>query len=287
MSINGLIPSIFEYTDYRRYLRDFYAWAKVHKKGFSHRAFLGNAGMAGSAYLKRVMEGQHDLTSDSIPKFAKALDLTSQEKLFFESLVSFNQAQTLADKDRFFKRLMDVKSPHRTAILEPGQYEYYKDWYNVAIREILAFLPYKNNAAEIARHLTPAVPPGKVKKAIELLQRLGLITQGADGAWRASTALLKTDPSVQSLMIPRFHQAMGRLGLEAIERYPKDERYLSGSTMSVSPKMYGVIIEKIRALRADILDYVASGEDPEQVYHLNLQLFPLTTGPRKRGRKKK
>jgi uncharacterized protein (TIGR02147 family) len=285
--MNGLTPSIFEYTDYRRYLRDFYAWAKVHKKGFSHRSFLGNAGMAGSAYLKRVMEGQHDLTPDSVAKFAKALSLTSQEKLFFESLVSFNQAQTLGDKDRFFKRLMDVKSPHRTAILEPGQYEYYKDWYNVAIREILAFLPYKNNAAEISRHLTPEVSPGKVKKAIELLQRLGLVTQGPDGAWRASASILKTDPSIQSLMIPRFHQSMARLALDAIERYPKDERYFSGSTLSVSPKMYDAIIEKIRALRADILDYVASSEEPEQVYHLNMQLFPLTTGPRKRGRKKK
>jgi uncharacterized protein (TIGR02147 family) len=285
--MSGSTPSIFEYTDYRRYLRDFYAWAKVHKKGFSHRAFLGSAGMAGSAYLKRVMEGQHDLTSDSIAKFAKALDLTSQEKLFFESLVNFNQAQTLADKDRFFKRLMDVKSPHRTAILEPGQYEYYKDWYNVAIREILAFIPYKNNAEEISRHLTPEVSPGKVKKAIELLQRLGLVTQGSDGAWRASASILKTDPSIQSLMIPRFHQSMARLALDAIERYPKDERYFSGSTLSVSPKMYDAIIEKIRALRADILDYVASGEEPEQVYHLNMQLFPLTTGPRKPGRKKK
>ncbi len=243
--------------------------------------------MAGSAYLKRVMEGQHDLTPDSVTKFAKALELTAQEKLFFENLVNFNQAQTLADKDRFFKRLMDGKSPQRTAILEPGQYEYYKDWYNVAIREILAFLPYKNNATEIARHLTPEVSPGKVKKAIELLQRLGLITQGQDGAWRASSALLKTDPSVQSLLIPRFHQSMARLAVDAVERFPKTERYFSGSTISVSPKVYENIIEKIRALRADIMDSVASGENPNQVYHLNMQLFPLTTGPRKRGRKKK
>jgi uncharacterized protein (TIGR02147 family) len=285
--MNGLMPSIFDFTDYRRFLRDYYAWAKIHKKGFSHRSFLGTAGMAGSAYLKRVMEGQHDLTPDSIAKFSLALGLSSQEKLYFESLVSFNQAQTLADKDRFFKRLMDVKSPHKTATLEPAQYEFYSDWYNVAIREILAFIPYQNNAEEISRHLTPTVAPGKVKKAIELMQRLGIVSQGPDGAWRASTTLLKTDPSVQSLLIPRFHQAMAKLGLEAIERYKKEERYFSGSTLSVSPEMYGVIIEKIRALRADILDYVASGEEPEQVYHLNMQLFPLTTGPRKRGRKKK
>ena len=285
--MTGLTPSIFEFTDYRRYLREYYAWAKLNKKGFSHRTFLGNAGMSGSAYLKRVMEGQHDLTPDSVTKFAHALGLASQEKMYFESLVSFNQAQTLADKDRFFKRLMDVKSPHKTATLDPAQYEYYKDWYNVAIRETLAFIPYKDNAEEISRHLTPPVAPGKVKKAIELMQKLGLVTQGPDGAWRASTALLKTDPGVQSLMIPRFHQAMGRLAVDAVERYKKDERYFAGSTLSVSPEMYDVIIEKLRALRADIMDYVASGEHPEQVYHLNMPLFPLTTGPRKRGRKKK
>jgi len=285
--MSGLMPSIFDYTDYRRFVRDFYAWAKVQKKGCSHRSFLGTAGMAGSAYLKRVMEGQHDLTPDSVTKFAKALELTSQEKQFFDALVNFNQAQTLGDKDRYFKRLMDVRSPHKTATLEPAQYDFYSDWYNVAIREILAFLPYKDNAEEISRHLTPTVPPGKVKKAIELMQRLGLITQGEDGAWRASTALLKTDPSVQSLLIPRFHQSMAKLAVEAVERFKKEERYFSGSTLSVSREMYDVIIEKIRALRADILDYVASGDEPEQVYHLNMQLFPLTTGPRKRGRKKK
>jgi uncharacterized protein (TIGR02147 family) len=281
------MPSIFEYTDYRRYLREYYEWAKVHKPGFSHRSFLKRAGMSGPAYLKRVMEGRHGLTDLSIPKFAAALELDATEKKFFAALVHFNQAQTLAQKDLYFTRLMDIKTPRKTATLEPAQYEYYKDWYNVAIRETLAFMPYRDNAEEIAKRLTPPVQPGKVKKAVELMQRLGLVTEGPDGAWRASTAVLKTDPNISSLFIPRYHQSMAKLGAEAVERFHKEERYFSGTTLSVSAQMYPVIIEKIRALRAEIMEYVTAGASPEQVYHLNMQLFPLTSKPAKRGRKKK
>lgn len=280
------MPSVFDYTDYRRYLQDYYAWAKQNRRGFSHRSFLADAGMAGPTYLKRVMEGHHDLTKVSVPKFAKALQLEPVEAEYFDALVGFNQATTPADKDRYFKRLMDARPARSQATLERTQYDYYEHWYNIAIREMLAFLPYRNNAGEFARLLTPPVPPGKVKKAVELLQSLGLLTQGADGL-RASKALLKTDPSMESLFLPRFHQSMAKLGVEALDRFPKTERYFSGTTVSVSQQTYEVIIEKIRGLRREILEHVQADPSPKRVYHLNMQLFPLTSGPRKRGRKKK
>ena len=80
---------------------------------------------------------------------------------------------------------------------------------------------------------------------------------------------------------------MGRLAVDAVERIPKNERYFSGTTVSISPPTFRSCIEKIRALRQEILDAVAKDPSPERVYHLNMQLFPLTSGPRKRGRRKK
>jgi len=280
------MPSIYDYTDYRRFLQDYYAWAKENKRGFSHRSFLANAGMSGPTYLKRVMEGLHDLTQTSTVKFAKALELTGHDAGYFEALVGFNQANTPADKDRHFKRLMELQPTRTQATLERTQYDYYQNWYNIAIREMLAFLPYKNNSGEFSRRLTPPVPPGKVKKAIDLLQELGLLTQTSEGL-RASKALLKTDPSMESLFLPRFHQSMAKLAVDALDRFHKNERYFSGTTVSISPEIYAVIVEKVRALRREILEHVQADPSPDRVYHLNMQLFPLTSGPRKRGRKKK
>ena len=276
------LKSIFNYTDYRRYLQDYYAWAKSHKKGFSHRAFLAKAGMSGPNYLKRVMEGEHNLTDNSVPKFAAALNLTGSEAEYFRNLVHFNQAKTLEDKDRYFGVIMDLKTPHSHYVLERAQYDYYKDWYNIAIREMLAFFPYRDNPEEMGRLLAPAVPPGKVKRAIDLLLGLGLVEKGADGTYRATSTFILTDPDIQSLLIPRFHQAMTRLAEEAITRFPKEERYFSSSTVSLSEKTYLDIIELIRSTRKEVLRKVGEDPGPDRVYHLNLQLFPLTAGRPKR-----
>jgi uncharacterized protein (TIGR02147 family) len=283
--MDASLKSIFAYTDYRKFLRDYYAWAKSHKKGFSHRAFLAKAGMSGPNYLKRVMEGEHNLTDNSIPKFSAALALTDAEAHYFKHLVYFNQARTLEDKDRFFGVLMDLKTPHTHYVLERAQYDYYKDWFNVAIREMLSFFPYRDNPKEMGKRLAPPVPPKKIKRAIQLLTELGLVEKGEDGVYKATSKFILTDPDIQSLLIPRFHQSMTRLAEEAITRFPKEERYFSSSTVSLSGKTYREIIELIRATRKEALRKVGEDPDPERVYHLNMQLFPLSAGTPRRKRK--
>ncbi len=282
-----MTPSVFDYTDYRRYLGDYYTSRKKSQRGFSHRAFLAKAGMSGPTYLKRVIEGKHDLTANSLPKFVKALELRPPESDYFEALVGFNQATTPGGKDLYFKRLMELAPARSQATLERGQYEYYQNWYNVALRELLGIMPWRGNAQEFARQLVPSVTPGKVKKAVELLKSLGLLVAVPGEGLRPAKALLKTDPGMESLFLPRFHESMAKLAVEAIERFPKHERYFSGTTVSIGRETYEIIIEKIRALRREILELVQADPSPERVYHLNMQLFPLTTGPRKRGRKKK
>ena len=277
--------SVFDYTDYRRYLREYYAWAKSHERGFSHRAFMAKTGMSGPNYFKRVMEGVHNLTDNSIPKFTTALGLTESEANYFKYLVYFNQAGTLEEKDRFFGILMDLKTPHSHYQLEKAQYEYYQDWYNIAIREMLSFLPYNDNAAEMGKRLAPPVPPKKVKKAIGLLEGLGLIEKGEDGNYRAASKFVMTGPDVQSLLVPKFHQTMTRMAGEAITRFTKEERYFSSSTVSMSKRTYDEIIELIRATRKEVLRKVGEDQEPERVYHLNMQLFPLTAGPARKKRK--
>jgi len=278
-------PSVFAYTDYRRYLREYYAWAKAHQRGFSHRAFMAKTGMSGPNYFKRVMDGAHNLTGNSIPKFAAALGLSEPEAEYFRNLVYFNQAETLEDKDKYFGILMELKSPHSQYVLEKAQYDYYRDWYNIAIREMLSFFRYDGNAAELGKRLAPAVPPKQVKQAIALLEGLGLVAKGEDWSYRATAKFILTDPDVQSLLIPKFHQAMTRMAGEAITRFPKEERYFSSSTVSLSEATYLDIIELIRATRKEVLRKVGEDAEPDRVYHLNMQLFPLTAGPARRKRK--
>ena len=277
--------SVFEYTDYRQYLTEYYAWAKENVRGFSHRSFMGKTGMSGPNYFKRVMEGVHDLTEKSIPKFSLALSLTETEGTYFKHLVFFNQAKTLVEKDQHFQILMALKTPHQQVVLEKAQYEYYKDWYNVAIREMLSFFEYRDHPQEMAKLLSPPVSPKRIKKAIELLETLGLVEKASDGRVKTTSQFVLGNPEVQSLLIPKFHQTMARLAEEAITRFPKTERHFSSSTVSMSEKSYQAVTEIIQNTRKEILRTIGQEPEPNRVYHLNMQLFPLTLGASKRKRK--
>jgi uncharacterized protein (TIGR02147 family) len=272
----GFMPSIFDYTDYRQYLREYYVWAKANVPGFSHRWFLHKGGMAPPSYLKKVMDGKHHLTEESIPKFAAGLGLEGGEKEFFTALVRYTQTRVLRGKDRHLVHMMEIKRRRESAVLDSDKYELYKDWYNIAVREALSIIPYQNNPGDIAEILIPKVQTPQVEKAIELLRKLQLIKMDKDGFWQAATTVLLTNPAHDAKVIPEFHRKMARLGTEAIAKFPKTERYYTGTTLSVSEEVFALVTEKMKKLRAEILELVRHAPSPTRVYHLNMQLFPLT-----------
>ncbi len=270
------MQSIFEYTNYRNFLQDYYSWAKKNIRGFSHRAFLARAEMSGPNYLKRVMEGVHKLTDNSIPKFAKAMELSEKDANYFKYLVYFNQAKVLNDKDKYFEILMDLKSEHNPNLIEKDQYEYYKNWYNVAIREILSYFDYNDNPDALGKEISPPQSPRKVKQSLELLVKLDLIRKKPDGGYEIMDHAIKTGGEVNSLLIPKFHLAMAKLGVEGITAYKKADRYYSSLTMSASQEVYEDLIKMIREFRKKLAERVAEEPTPDRAYHLNLQLFPVS-----------
>lgn len=283
-----ILQSIFHYTQYRQYLSDYYAWAKVNVRGFSHRAFLAKAGMSGPNYLKKVMEGYHNLTLNSLPKFIQALGLNGDDAEYFECLVQFNQAKSLEEKDSFFEKLINLKSKNDKVVLEQSQYHYYKDWWVVAIRELMAFFPYHERAEELHQYLVPAITPKQAERAIVLLESLGLIEKTSEGGYRQTSQSLSTDPNMHSLLIEKFHLATARLGLEAMTRFTEDERRMSSVTMSIDESTFDQIVVKIREFRKQIAAIAAEVKESDRVIQLNMQMFPLSrTKPRQHRKRRK
>ena len=107
MATSGLV-NIFEYLDYRAYLRDFYAQQKGKSAAFSHRAFSRRAGLRSSNYLSLIMKGERDLSSEMAPRFAKACGLAKGEADFFCDLAE----QECFDR-RVGRGLQDDRAAHR------------------------------------------------------------------------------------------------------------------------------------------------------------------------------
>ncbi|HUP58704.1 MAG TPA: TIGR02147 family protein, partial [Bdellovibrionota bacterium] len=143
--------NIFEFTDYRTYLKAFYETKKVTNPAYSMSTFTRRAGLGHNSrgYLKLIIEGKRNLTPHTVRRFADALGLQPREALYFENLVYFNQAKTPKDKDYYFQRVSISTAGRESKPFEllRSQYQFYSNWYYVAVWS-LAGLPSFNEDPE-------------------------------------------------------------------------------------------------------------------------------------------
>src|SRR3954469_11829187 len=97
--------NVFEFLDYRAFLRAYYTAEKARRPAFSHRFFSRLAGLRSPNFLKLVMDGERNLGPETVPKFSHAIGLTGESAAFFADLVTFTQAESVADKNRAFERI--------------------------------------------------------------------------------------------------------------------------------------------------------------------------------------
>ena len=120
--------SIFDYTDYRRYLADFYHERKRASKIFSYRYFAKKAGINSVGLYKDVVEGRQRFGRALIFKFSNAMGHTKKEAGYFANMVFFNEADTVEERTLFFERMMDCQKT-KARLVEATKYEYYHKWY--------------------------------------------------------------------------------------------------------------------------------------------------------------
>lgn len=283
---------IFEYSDYRQYLRDFYATHKAKSSAFSHRAFSRRAGLRSSNYLSLIMKGERDLSSEMAPRFAKACGLVKSEADFFCDLVAYCQAKTTSEKQRGHERLARYRKFRDAHCLLAEQAAYHAHWYVPAVRELVTLPAFQEDPRWIAAALEPTITERQAEEALSTLCRLGLLVRGKNGRLAQAQAVVTTGPGPLGHQIFVYHQAMIDLAKRALDQLPREERDISSLTLCVPEAAWPVLRQRLRELRQELLQLAEQTRAPERVLQLNFQMFPLSrrvsaTGEtRKRARAK-
>lgn len=272
---------IFEYDNYREYLRDVYRFYKETRPQFSYRYFSQKAGFRSPNFLQLVIEGKRNLSPQSIERFANALKLTKKEAEFFRILVHLNQARTVGEKKIYAEQLMQFRPFRYIHPLRKDQYRYYTEWYNIPIRELTMLSDFSEDPAWIARRLIPPISPQQAQKAIDLLLQLGLLKRDEYGRLVQTDAFISTGDEVTSTSVADYHRTMIQKGAEALDRFPGPDRDISSVTMALSDKNFGEIKALIQRFRKELLAIADQDRAPEGVYQVNFQLFPLAKGAKK------
>jgi uncharacterized protein (TIGR02147 family) len=274
-SILDSMKPVFQYIDYRLFLRDYYKEKKATTRHFSYRYFCGKAGISSPVFLKLVMEGKSNISVEMIDKFARALALNKQESRFFKHLVQFNQARTAEEKQDHYAVLVTMSNNVSRYVLGSEQFEYLSKWHNVVIRELVCQHDFKDNFSALASSIVPPISKREAESSVKLLLRLGLIVKHPDGRYRQIDRALATNREVAGPAIRAFNKTMIDLARRSVDAIENTQRNVSGMTVGVSKASYDVLCAEIESFKDRVASIVHNSAEVDSVYQLNLQLFPV------------
>jgi uncharacterized protein (TIGR02147 family) len=275
---------VFEYNDYRKFLKDFYDEKKSENPHFSYRFLADRVGFKSAGHFTQILQGKANISIHLIERFAQFIKLNKKERQYFQELVLFNQARKHEDKKRHFERLLSFRESSVRVVTE-DQYEFYSEWYYTAVREILNFYTFEGDYAELAKMVEPPISPLEAKKAVKLLEKLGLIQQDETGTYALTDKMLTTGYHARAVVLNNHVLNSLRLAETALDHFSRDERNLSTVSVSVSPQGYNRIVEELRAFRRRMLDIARNDTDISRAYQFNFQFFPLSKKHEEGGKK--
>ena len=270
-------PEVYDYLDYRAFLRDFYAHEKAHRRGFSYRAFSRRAGVASPTHLKRVIDGERNLREPTARRFAKACRLTGDPAEYFVALVQFDQARTVPARDAAYRKVTGFRGYRDAQQLDVAHAAYHSTWYLPAIRELAGRADFRADPAWIAARLLPRVSLPEITRALRTLEALGFLTRDDDtGALVQSAPLVTTGPEMPAVHIARYHMMMMERAAAAIDLVPSPDRDISSVTLLMSEDGVARLKARVQRFRRELLQLTLLESDPSRVVQINFQLFPLS-----------
>ena len=265
---------IIEYTDYRKVIQDFYD-EKKRSSAFTWRDFATSAGFSSPVFLKYVCEGKKNISRVSAAAVASAMGLVGFDSAYFQALIAYGTAKDDEAKKTAFEEMCAMAKEHKTRILGASEFDYYKSWKNSVLRELAPAMPGAK-PSEMAKACKQPISTDDVVETLAFLQKMGLLEKDYDNTYHQTDKAISINTTDALPVAARnLQRQMGSFALDAIS-LPLSERDMSGITMGITRKGYEKIVKALDVFRQQVADIVAEDGDTEQVYRLNLQLFPLT-----------
>lgn len=276
-------PVIWSYLDYRKYLKSVYEHKKRETAGrFSYRLFSIKTGVASPNYLKLIVDGSRNLTYPHAKRVASFCGLSLQERDYFLALTRWNQSKKQDEKEALWANVLRKRSEVKGLELSTAQLAILTQSHTVAIFELLRVDPSLKNAEDIAKQMRAGVTKEEVEESLHQLV-LAKVIKKVDDGYKVLQESIRTTEDVPSAGIRQFHKQVIEKALSAIETVPVSEREYISSTIAIKKSDLPKLKEHLREMRNLILSEAENTVSPEEVYQLNIQLFPLTINKKDRS----
>jgi uncharacterized protein (TIGR02147 family) len=265
-------PNLFDFIDYRLWLRDVFAFLKKTSSGFSHRKLAARLSLSSPSFMSEVLKGKKNLSRKLLFRLCKFLNFSEREAQYFELLVLFNQAREMEEKNHFFGQMAKFRRS-RAKVIHEEQYKFYTKWYYSAVWNFFGVNSKMSNPAAIAREIYPSITATQVRESITLLLKLELLKKTANGYTVTQNHIVTDNPFKGMAAIP-FNQSLLDLGMHALSSVPGKSRQYNVLMFSISENGFKTIKERIRGFQEELREIIERDSGEDRIYTLATQLFP-------------
>lgn len=271
---------ILGYTDYRAFLRDFYENRKESNPIWSYR-FMSTRLEVDPGQLVKILQGKLHLPQRALGAAIRLCGLEGRDAAFFEELVRFSRARSAEESSRCYERLAALRGVASGSI-SPDQSEYYRSWHHTVVRSLLGMAPFRGDWETLGSLCMPSITAEQARDSVELLERLGIVCKDELGALRLAAMHVTPGEGVPVETVRQFQKDTIDLAKQALDAFPRSEREISTITMALSESDIGLVQGWVRDLRRQVQSLADNTREPDRVYHLNVQLFPVARKARRR-----
>ncbi len=236
-----------------------YAARRSTNPSYSQRAFGRRLGVS-SGSLSEIIQSK------------RTVSVATAKKI----LTNLNQPPH--EIERFFEEVKPRRTRAKKVFhdLSLDQYQVLSTWYYLALLNLLELPEEAHEAPHLATRLN--LPESKIRDALDRLLRLGMIEQVGE-RYRRTHLRYQTTEDISNSAIKRYHQETLELSDRALREVPPELRDFSSILLKLHPKNLKKIKDLVRSFQDEISDLV-EGDDPREIYHLNVHLYPVTQLPK-------
>lgn len=276
------MPQIFHYSNYRSYLKDWFAEKKKAHPAFSLRSLAKKSRSVPHSTFWMVMRGERNLTSVSMRQFLSILQFEEKEALYFEILVMFNQFKGWELKQRQLERIVEMRLSLNTSdvrmLRAKTEANLYSTWYGLPIFVMLEFPDFKSDPAWISKKLGAKVSEAEVRRVIDDLMVAGLV-EYRDGRLTKLHSRIDMDASLLQYLPenrppPIYFSEMSKKAADAYS-LPRSEFAGAAGTMMANKADLPLVRERLNEAVSEINAFLDKSSGSRELYQIAMTFFPL------------
>lgn len=268
-----IMASVYAHSDYRGFLREWYAEEKVRRPGLSFR-WIEQRTATDHSLLSKIFAGERHVSSARAQALVDLVGLSGLEADYFRILVQYGKSKSAKEAQHCFAKLAELRRVAPVP-LEEAHAAFWDSWINVAVRALVTCGRFADDFETMGSLLHPRATGAQVRRSLAVLSELGFVERSETGHWTIREPFVKGTSAAQGRALRHFHRQTLLLAAESVEGLPPDLRDLSSVTVSIPESGYEELRSIVRDFRSRVLTAVSRMQDPDRVYQVSVQMVPL------------